>query len=337
MKKLLTIAFLSFLMIGCKNDETFVTLSGTIENAENSEIKLVKKNDREPLRIFMLDDKSTFKDTITLESGDYYLVHDKGYMMLNLNPGDHVTITAHADDFMKTLKVDGGNESINNYYLEKNNFTEQAYYDLKEFYHLDQEAFKVKFDSIKEQYSQLIDNVKDPNPEFLKYEQQEMEDYFNFISQDYNEKKEQAKMIGQPSPSFEKYENYNGGTTSLSDLKGKYTYIDVWATWCRPCREEIPALKILEGKYGEQINFVSISVDKPKDRDKWLAMVKDLDLRGYQLFANSDKPTTFDQDYNISSIPRFIIVDPQGNVFNPDAPRPSETKTEQLLQSLINN
>ena len=337
MKKLISIAFILLLIVGCKNDETFVTLSGTIENAPNTELKLMPKQGRTPLRIFMLDDNSSFKDTITLASDDYYLIHDKGYIMLNLNPGDHVNITANAEDFTKTLEIEGGNESKNNYYLEKNKVTEQAYYELKDFYDLDEASFLVKYDSVKKEYKNLLDQVKNPEPAFLKYEQEEMEDYFNFIMQDYTEKKEMSKMMGKPSPSFENYENYSGGTTSLSDLKGKYTYIDVWATWCRPCREEIPALKILEEKYGEQINFVSISVDKPKDRDKWLAMVKDLELKGYQLFANSDKPTTFDQEYNISSIPRFLIVDPDGNVYNPDAPRPSEAKTEKLLETLINN
>ena len=51
---------------------------------------------------------------------------------------------------------------------------------------------------------------------------------------------------GMKSPVFNNYENFNGERTSLSDLKGKYVYIDVWATWCGPCIREIPSLKLLK-------------------------------------------------------------------------------------------
>lgn len=77
-------------------------------------------------------------------------------------------------------------------------------------------------------------------------------------------------MIDKPSPIFENFENIKGGTTSLKDLKGKYVYIDVWATWCGPCKAEIPHLKSLEEKYqGKNIVFVSISVDSKEDHDAW--------------------------------------------------------------------
>ena len=54
--------------------------------------------------------------------------------------------------------------------------------------------------------------------------------------------------VGQPSPSF-KYLDINGKEVSLADLAGKYVYIDTWATWCGPCRGELPHLKTLEEKY----------------------------------------------------------------------------------------
>ena len=78
--------------------------------------------------------------------------------------------------------------------------------------------------------------------------------------------------VGQPSPSF-KYLDINGKEVSLADLAGKYVYIDTWATWCGPCRGELPHLKTLEEKYGKKnIYFVSISCDR--DKAAWEKMVK---------------------------------------------------------------
>jgi thiol-disulfide isomerase/thioredoxin len=154
------------------------------------------------------------------------------------------------------------------------------------------------------------------------------------ITRSYDKLKTVSK--GKPSPKFNNYENFKGGTTSLDDLKGKYVYIDVWATWCGPCKAEIPSLKAIEKKYhNKNITFVSISVDKDKDHDKWLKMVKEKDLKGYQLFADKDWNSDFVKEYLILGIPRFILIDPEGNIVNSNAPRPSDnTKLEDLFKSL---
>ncbi len=64
---------------------------------------------------------------------------------------------------------------------------------------------------------------------------------------------------------------------SLSDLKGKYVYIDVWATWCGPCNAEIPHLKKLEEEFeGRNICFVSISCDDSRNAWERFVQVKQL-------------------------------------------------------------
>jgi thiol-disulfide isomerase/thioredoxin len=140
---------------------------------------------------------------------------------------------------------------------------------------------------------------------------------------------------GQPSPKFQNFENYAGGTTSLNDLKGKYVSIDVWATWCGPCKYEIPFLKKLEEKYHDKyIHFVSLSVDKQKDKDKWKKMIADKELQGIQIISDNDFNTSFVNDYKINGIPQFILIDPQGNIVKANAPRPSEEKLIELFNKL---
>ena len=140
---------------------------------------------------------------------------------------------------------------------------------------------------------------------------------------------------GKPSPKFINYDNNAGGTLSLDDLKGKYVYIDVWATWCGPCIAQIPYLKILEKEYhGKNITFLSISADAPKDHDKWKKMIVDKKLGGVQVMADKAFQSQFTEDYIIRSIPRFILIDPEGNIVTKKAPRPSSPELTKLFNEL---
>jgi thiol-disulfide isomerase/thioredoxin len=148
---------------------------------------------------------------------------------------------------------------------------------------------------------------------------------------------EKIKVLvkGNVSPTFNDYENYKGGTTSLSDLKGKYLYIDIWATWCGPCKKEIPHLKKIEKQYhNKNIEFVSISIDKKPQYDAWRTMVKEKELGGVQLFADNDWKSQFIVDYDIKGIPRFILIDPEGKIVNANAPRPSSSKLVEIFNKL---
>ncbi len=136
--------------------------------------------------------------------------------------------------------------------------------------------------------------------------------------------------VGKPSPDF-KGVDINGKQMSLKDFRGKYVYIDMWATWCGPCQKELPFLKKLAEKYkGRNITFVGLSIDA--DKTKWEARVKSGALCGTQLYIG--KGSRFQADYRISGIPRFILLDPNGRIVNPDMTRPSSDDTEKILNSM---
>lgn len=133
-----------------------------------------------------------------------------------------------------------------------------------------------------------------------------------------------------------RFENHKGGFTSLEDLKGKVVYIDVWATWCVPCIKEIPHLQQIEKKFhNKNIVFVSISVDKIQDKEKWHNFVTKQQLSGIQLFAEKDFESDFAKKYRITAIPRFIIIDAEGKIVSADAPRPSSGKLPELIEQLL--
>ncbi len=156
------------------------------------------------------------------------------------------------------------------------------------------------------------------------------ERYKKEITEKYNQLK--TTLPGQKSPLFTNYQNANGGTNSLSDFLGKYVYIDVWATWCGPCKAEIPYLKEVEKKYHDKnIVFISLSVDNIKSIDRWKKFVNDKELGGVQVIADKERESDFIKKYQIEGIPRFILIDPNGKIISADAPRPSDKKLIELF------
>ena len=135
------------------------------------------------------------------------------------------------------------------------------------------------------------------------------------------------------SPSFTATD-INGKQVSLESLKGKYVYIDVWATWCGPCRGELPHMLRLEEQYaGKDIHFVSLSCDSNKTT--WEKRIQKGDIKGIQLCIgpNSD----FMQKYLVKGIPRFILLDREGRIIKANAPRPSDPNITNLFDELLKN
>ena len=128
------------------------------------------------------------------------------------------------------------------------------------------------------------------------------------------------------------YPNKDSVNHSLSDFEGSLVYVDVWATWCGPCKAEIPSLQKLEADYhGKNITFLSVSVDT--DREAWVDMVVNDNLGGVQLWADGWSQIT--KDYAIFGIPRFMLFDQEGKVISTDAPRPSDNEIRSLIDQYI--
>ena len=130
------------------------------------------------------------------------------------------------------------------------------------------------------------------------------------------------------------YPDVNGKQVSLSDFKGKVVLIDVWATWCAPCRGEIPHLKKLEEEMkGMDVIFLGVSVDEARNKQKWLDFIEQEKLGSIQVFASGWSKIT--KDYKINGIPRFIVIDRKGNVVSFDAPRPSNPALKKMLEGAL--
>jgi thiol-disulfide isomerase/thioredoxin len=112
--------------------------------------------------------------------------------------------------------------------------------------------------------------------------------------------------------------------------------VDVWATWCSPCRAEIPALQKMEKEMeGKDIVFMSYSIDEKKDYDKWKKMIVDSTLGGLQLIGDLAWKSEMATNYKITGIPRFMLFDKEGKIVTIDSPRPSNPELKTMIEKYL--
>ncbi len=343
--KTLLIVCIALLVLNCKEEapKDYVTLSGKIEHPHESKTLRIFKG-RLYEKVITLEEDGTFKDTLKITEGNYSFQHGNQDGDIFLKNNNVSTLNTNFEDFDNAMTFGGDAADVNNlsmqaYLISNIHFDDKlissgvkkdldkALVDYKTAY----ENLKSKYPDVDSTQVALIDrNVAVTSSQISKYMASKIA-------------MREAFPKGKKSPEFNAYENYAGGNTALKDLKGKYVYIDVWATWCGPCKAEIPSLKKLEKQYeGKNIQFVSISVDEGRGYngdasaayEGWKKMIAEQQLTGIQLMADNGFRSQFIQDYKINGIPRFILIDPNGNIVDADAPRPSNPQLISVFEDL---
>jgi thiol-disulfide isomerase/thioredoxin len=334
MKKALLLFFAS-LLSGFAQTNTN-TVSITVKIANRNSDTLTISSGRSFKEIVPINKKGEFQTTFegTKDGGLYRLNDGVEGTTLFLKNGYNLSLTLDAKEFDETIVFKGNGANENNYLAQKALSDEQFEMNLEALFDAEESVFKAALDKKKANDIAMIDG-KGLDEKLVTMLKPSFEQEAQFLLQYFQQKAAAKKMEGLVSPSFD-YENHKGGKTKLEDLRGKYVYIDVWATWCGPCIAEIPHLKKVEEKYhGKNIEFVSISVDVEKDYEKWKKMVTDKQLGGVQLYADKNWTSDFIKAFGINAIPRFILIGPDGKVIKADAARPSSVSLTELLDGLL--
>jgi len=125
----------------------------------------------------------------------------------------------------------------------------------------------------------------------------------------------------------------NGKEISLNSFKGKLIVLDVWATWCVPCLQQMPYFDALREKYKDHPNIAFISLSIDDNKAKWSKKVLADQLKGTQLIIEKEKM----KDYRISGIPRTIIIDENYKIFELFGPRPSDKELKAIIEQKISS
>lgn len=314
----------------------YVKFEAEIANRNNDFINITQLNG-ELIKKIVLNKEGIFKDTLKVKEGMFRMNDGVESTELFLKNGYDLKLKMNAKEFDESI-VYTEIGALENNLLAKRIIEDEKYYN-KNILEMSEVDFAKFLEDKKQGDFERVNNKKlDPN--FVIQEKNNTENSLKMFQAYYSTEKARNEILGKlnntNSPSFD-YVNHKGGNTKLEDFKGKYVYIDVWATWCGPCRGEIPFLKKTEEEYsGKNIAFVSISVDVDKDFEKWKTFVTDKELGGIQLFADKNWNSDFIKSYGINSIPRFILIDPNGKIVNSDATRPSNPELQKELDKLLN-
>lgn len=341
MKNIFLIAIIS-LFAACKQEQPpkdYAVIHGKITNPlEKTDLRLYDPITSESV-IIKIEENGSFRDTLRLKDPAYYTaVYDNVFSLYIANDMD-VEVNFDGNKIAETISYDGNGSKENEFLKYKSNKSSELMgEDYKKYLGLENSAFDAKTSAYSKD---LLDNLEGENsvfnPAFISSEKEHIAQFEKDIQEQHQEQLNinAALSPGMASPQFTDYVNYKGGKSSLADFKGKYVYIDVWATWCIPCIYEMPYMIEVEKEYeGKNIHFIGLSIDRKKDEDKWRKMIVDKELLGTQLLADNEIDSQFIQDYYIQGIPRFILLDPQGNIVTYDAPRPSEPRLKELFNSL---
>ncbi len=105
-----------------------------------------------------------------------------------------------------------------------------------------------------------------------------------------------------------------GESARLADYieKGKYNFIDFWASWCGPCRAAIPSVKEMYQLLGDKVNIISVSVDQKND--DWQKAMKEENMPWRQLITTEEGTKRLREDYMLQYVPTLMVIDPEGRI-----------------------
>lgn len=120
----------------------------------------------------------------------------------------------------------------------------------------------------------------------------------------------------------------------LDLYKGKVVYLDFWASWCRPCKNEMPhSAKLKEQLKGKDVVFLYISSDQ--NETAWRNAMEQLNITGENFRASKKVWEDYNSLLNVRYIPRYVLIDKEGNIVDENAKRPSNPEILTDINNLL--
>jgi thiol-disulfide isomerase/thioredoxin len=141
-----------------------------------------------------------------------------------------------------------------------------------------------------------------------------------------------ALAAGKPAPLQFTLKDMNGIDVKLASFKGKVIVLNFWATWCPPCREEIPTLIELQQRYGDQLVVIGVSIDDTQAKLKPYATQMHMN---YPVLVGKDRQDVQDAYGPLFGIPVSVFVDRDGRIWKRHSGAATKDQFEREIKALL--
>ncbi|SRX54913.1 TlpA disulfide reductase family protein [Aequorivita sp. CIP111184] len=353
--RLIFASLLTISLISCNKDTNSYKLEGdAVGFADGTEIFVYTLENKQPKVIDTLT-VTQGKFSATYPKSDdinlsFLRINEINGSVLFFPENEDMTATIYKDS-IQASRVNGGkqNESYGNFVSEMTAFNKKKQESMERFRDARQANDTAAIAQIQSENLNMVGEETEYKKQFLKDNKNsifsvmlisemlsrkeitpaEASAYINDLEpklaeseivQDLKTNLEALKKaeVGSAAPNFSA-PTPTGETLSLKDAMGKYTIIDFWASWCKPCRMENPNVVNVYNKYHDKgLNIISVSLDKAEQKDKWIQAIKDDKMDWYHVSNLQFWQDPIAQQYSVRSIPATFLVDENGMIIDKD-------------------
>ena len=337
---------------GNKKNSSF-QLKGTLSDSKAETLYLEKLGSAKQVIIdsVILDENGNFEFTNYTPKIGFYRIktNDKNFAMLVLDSADKVTITGSVKDLGNTFKVEGSSETT--IFIEYNNLSKsrdikldslnKAFQLLMETNKMDSKRmdslsaiFETPYNSIINQSNILMVDKISKNTNMYSsimaiqaLDPDKYSDLYKSLDAGLSKKFPNDKNvimfhevvermlstnIGQFAPEIS-LPSPDGKEIALSSLKGKLVLIDFWASWCGPCRKEMPNVVKIYSKFKNK-GFEIYGVSLDQDKEKWMEAITKDGINWPQVSDLKYWDNVAARIYNVQGIPYTVLIDKDGKI-----------------------
>ena len=337
---------------GNKKNSSF-QLKGTLSDSKAETLYLEKLGSAKQVIIdsVILDENGNFEFTNYTPKIGFYRIktNDKNFAMLVLDSADKVTITGSVKDLGNTFKVEGSPETT--IFIEYNNLSKsrdikldslnKAFQLLMETNKMDSKRmdslsaiFEAPYNSIINQTNTLMVDKISKNTNMYSsimaiqaLDPDKYSDLYKSLDAGLSKKFPNDKNvimfhevvermlstnIGQFAPEIS-LPSPDGKEIALSSLKGKLVLIDFWASWCGPCRKEMPNVVKIYSKFKNK-GFEIYGVSLDQDKEKWMEAITKDGINWPQVSDLKYWDNVAARIYNVQGIPYTVLIDKDGKI-----------------------